>query len=115
MSDMIVIDAEVGEDRKLVVQLPPDAPQGQVRVTVEKITPHDQPELTPEEEVALDAEFEALINDPKTFTGLGLTAEEIAKAPEICSWAHRTDIADSAEFVENMRRNSRLRRQRRED
>jgi hypothetical protein len=26
MSDMIVIDAEVGEDGKLVVQLPPDAP-----------------------------------------------------------------------------------------
>jgi hypothetical protein len=114
MSDMIVIDTEVGEDRKLVVQLPPDAPQGQVRVTIEKIPPHDEPELTPDEEAALDAEFEALMSDPRTFTGLGLTAEEIAKSPEIGIWKDREDMKDPVRWVAEMRRKSRERRMKRE-
>jgi len=114
MSDMIVIDAKVGEDRKLVVQLPPDAPQGQVRVTIEKIEPVNEPELTPEEEAALDAEFEALMSDPRTYTGLGLTAEEIAKSPEIGIWKDREDTKDSAEWVAEMRRQSRERRLKRD-
>lgn len=115
MSDMIIIDAEIGEDGRLNLQLPPDAPHGQVRITIEKVAPQQPSELTPEEEAALDAELEALLKDPKTFTGLGQTAEEIAQSPEIGAWSHRTDITDSAEFVEKMRRNSRLRRTRRED
>jgi len=110
MSDMIVIDTEIGEDRKLVVQLPPDAPQGQVRVTVEKIAPDVQPKLTPEEEAALDAEFEALMSDPKTYTGLGLTAEEIAKSPEIGIWKDREDMKDPVKWVTEMRRKRRERR-----
>jgi len=114
MSDMIVIDTEVGEDGKLVVQLPPDAPQGQVRVTIEKIESVTQPELTPEEEAALDAEFEALMSDPKTFTGLGLTAEEIAKSPEIGIWKDREDMKDSVQWVAEIRRTSRARRLKRD-
>jgi len=114
MSDIIVIDAEVGEDQRLVVQLPPDAPQGQVRVTIEKITPPEQPQLTPEEEAALDAEFEELMSDPKTFTGLGLTAEEIAKSPEIGIWKDREVMKDSVQWVAEMRRKSRERRLKRD-
>lgn len=115
MSDMIVIDTEVGEDGKLVVQLPPDGPQGQVRVTIEKIEPIHQPELTAEEEAALDAEFEALMSDPKTFTGLGLTAEEIANSPEFGIWKDREDMKDPVEWVTRMRRQSTERRLKRDD
>jgi hypothetical protein len=114
MSDMIVIDAEVGDDGKLVIQLPPDAPQGQVRVTVEKIGSANPPELTPDEEAALDAEFEALMSDPKTYTGLGLTAEEIAKSPAIGIWKDREDMKASVQWVAEMRRNRRERRRNRD-
>lgn len=108
MTDRITVKGEVTEDGQLIVQLPPDAPRGAVEVTVRK-------HLTPEEEAALDAEFEALLNDPATFTGLGLSAEEIAGSPVFGIWADREDMADSATYVEELRRKNRERRMNRED
>ncbi|MBE2270095.1 MAG: hypothetical protein IAE80_17795 [Anaerolinea sp.] len=113
MVDKLIYEQKVsvGEDRKLVIeiQLPEDTPVGEevtVSVTQPKPIP-TEPELTPEEEAALDAELEALLNDPTTFTGLGLTAEEIAKSPEIGMWADRED---SVAWVQEQRRKRRERR-----
>lgn len=111
MADMIIIDAEVNEDGKLVVQLPADAPRGQVRVIVERLPSFSQDELTEE---ALDSEFEELINDPSTFSGLGLTMGEILQSPAIGVWEDREDMADAAQYVEDMRRKSRERRLKRD-
>ncbi|MCA0455776.1 MAG: hypothetical protein LCI00_17500 [Chloroflexi bacterium] len=107
MSDMMVIKQQVGDDGTVTLHLTPGT---QVEITVKEIIPTPPLDLTPEEEAALDAEFQALINDPTTFTGLGLTAGEIAKSPAIGAWAHRTDIKDSVEFVNNMRKERKLRR-----
>jgi hypothetical protein len=63
--------------------------------------------LTPEEE----AELEALRANPE---GMGLTAEEIARSPEIGLWKDRTDIIDSVDFVNEMRRQSGERRMKRD-
>ncbi|MBC7809707.1 MAG: hypothetical protein H7175_01095 [Burkholderiales bacterium] len=60
-----------------------------------------------------DAELEELLSD-KNLNGLGLTAEEIVKSPAIGIWAHRTDMADSVEYVAEMRRKKRERRMSRE-
>jgi hypothetical protein len=102
MSNVITLKGQVNEDGQLIVNLPPDAPRGEVEITIRK-TAQPALELTPEEEAALDAEFEALMNDPATFSGLGLTAEEIANSPEFGAWAHRDDIVDGETFVENAR------------
>lgn len=110
MSHSIILEGEVSADGKLVIQLPPDGPRGTVEVTVRAIEQTPARELSPEEEAALDAEFEALMSDPTTFTGLGLTAEEIARSPEIGIWADRDDIKDSVEFVARMRRENRERK-----
>jgi hypothetical protein len=107
MSDMIVIEAEVGEDGKLVIQLPPDAPRGTVKVTVE---PYAEPELTPEQEAALDSELEELLK-PENLRGQGLTAGEIARSPEIGMWKDRPETQDSVAWVEQMRRQRREKRQ----
>lgn len=110
MTDMITIQGKVTEDGQLIVQLPPDAPRGDVEITVKKVVTH-----TPEEEAAADAEFEALMNDPTTFTGLGLSAEEILNSPVYGIWADRTDMVDSAEYVRQLRRRNREQRLNRED
>jgi hypothetical protein len=81
MMNTIVIESEVGEDGKLSIQLPPGAPRGRVHVTIQLTAEATAHRMTPEEEAALDAEFEALMNDPTTFTGLGLTAEELSMKP----------------------------------
>jgi hypothetical protein len=112
MSDMMVIKQQVGDDGTVTLHLTPGT---QVEITVKELKPAPQLNLTPEEEAELDAELEMLLSDPTTFTGLGLTASEIAKSPEIGSWAHRTDIKDSVEFVNNMRKERKLRRMTRED
>ena len=62
MTDMITIQGKVTEDGQLIVQLPPDAPRGDVEITVKKVITH-----TPEEEAAADAEFEALLRDQPGF------------------------------------------------
>jgi hypothetical protein len=103
MTDKFVTDEIVGEDGKLVLQLPADAPRGHIRVTVEAIREDSAPQLTPDAEAALDAQIQALLSD-ENLRGQGLTAEEIARAPEIGIWKDRTDITDSVEFVEEMRR-----------
>ncbi len=99
MSDKLVFEEIVGEDGKLVLQLPPDAPHGYIRITIEAVEPEA---LSPEEEAALDAEIAELLSD-ESLHGLGQTAEEIARAPEIGLWKDRTDITDSVEFIEEMR------------
>jgi hypothetical protein len=108
MSDLIVIEDQVGENGELTLyHLPPGT---RVRVSVEPLESTPAPQPTPEEEAAAQAELEALLNDPVTYTGLGLTAEEIARSPEIGAWAHRTDIQDSVAFIKEQRRKRRERR-----
>lgn len=114
MSDMVIVDGKIDENGQLIIQLPPDAPQGDVEVTIKKRVTYTPPELTPEEAAALDAEFEALMSDPKTLTGLGLTAEEIANSPEIGIWKDREDMKDPVAWVAEMRRKSRERRLKRD-
>ena len=110
MTETIILEGEVGEDGRLVVQIPPDGPRGPVEVIVRKVAPErPAPELTPEQEAALDAELEALLDDPATFDGLGLTAGEIANSPEIGIWADREDMRDSAAYVEKIRSRRRKR------
>ncbi|MCP4663759.1 MAG: hypothetical protein GY856_50895 [bacterium] len=70
----------------LLVDLPPDLPRGRVMLTLE-LVPEDDPELTDED-----------------LQGLGLTAEEIAKSPEIGAWAGEPEVPSGAEYVENLRR-----------
>ena len=60
-----------------------------------------------------DAELEELLSD-KYLNGLGLTADEIAKSPVIGIWKDRADMADSVEYVAEMRRKRRERRMSRE-
>jgi hypothetical protein len=54
-----------------------------------------------------EAELAALMMYPN---GMGLTAAEIAQSPEVGIWKDRTDIKDSVDFVNDMRRQSRERR-----
>lgn len=114
MSKIITFDAEVKDDGTLTIQLPPDAPRGQVRITVEQTSPALSPEEQAAYEIAYDPELEALLTD-ESLRGLGLTAEEIAKSPEIGIWADRTDMIDSVEFIAEMRRKNRERRLNRND
>lgn len=113
MTDMMIITQRVGEDGTVTLHLKPGT---QVEITVKELTPTlvAQPDLTPEEEAALEAEFQALINDPTTFTGLGLTAGEIAKSPAIGIWEDREEMRDSVAWVEKMRRERRERRKKRD-
>lgn len=114
MTDKFVIDETIGEDG--IVRLPPDAPRGNVRITIEPAEETESvadKQLSPEEEAALDAEIAALLT-PEALKGEGLTAEEIARSPEIGAWAHRTDITNSVEFINKMREENRRRRQRRD-
>jgi hypothetical protein len=112
MNALIVIEETVGGDGTIVLQLPPGK---HVRIQVEEVpAPTPEPQLTPEEEAAADAEFEALISDPMTFKGLGLTAGEIARSPEIGMWRDREDMKDSVAWVKEMRRQKRERRLKRD-
>lgn len=115
MSDIVIVKGDVSEDGKLNVELPPDAPRGEVEVVVRKVSSDEKLRLTPEDEAALEAEISVLLSDPKTFTGLGLTAEEIAKSPAIGIWKDREDMADPVAYLAEMRRRSRERRLKRED
>ncbi len=110
MATIIAIEEEVGADGQVILHLPPGQ---RVRITVEEAPP--QPQLTPEEETAMDAEIEAILASPDFGKGLGLRSDEIARLPEVGSWAHRTDIVDSVEYVQELRRQRRNRRLNRED
>lgn len=111
MTDMMVITQQVGEDGTVTLHLTPGT---QVEIRIKELSPKPELNLTPQEEAELDAELQKLLNDPATFRGRGLTAGEIAKSPAIGMWAHRTDINDSVEFVNNMRKERKLRRSNRE-
>ena len=114
MSDIVIVEGKIDENGQLIVQLPPDAPKGDVEVTIKKRTVYLTPELTLEEEAALDAEFETLMNDPQTFAGLGLPMGEILKSPAIGIWKNREETQDSVAWIAEMRRKKRERRQKRD-
>ena len=86
MKTALRIPGEITEDGRLVLELPPELPRGRVVVTLE-----------PEDENDFDVADEDL-------RGFGLTAKEIADAPEIGSWADASEALSGAEFVEHVRR-----------
>lgn len=106
MTDLMILEEMVGEDGKVVLELPPGK---HVRIIVEDLT-GALGEYGTETEVS-DAEFETLINDPATFKGLGLTAEQIAQSSEIGIWKNREEMQDPMDWVAQMRRKSRESRQ----
>ncbi|HEX3125816.1 MAG TPA: hypothetical protein VH394_00650 [Thermoanaerobaculia bacterium] len=79
------IEGEVTADGHLLVELPSELPQGRVLVTLEPLT-EDDLELTEDD-----------------LEGRGLTAEEIAGAPEIGAWAG-DEMLSGEEYVERLRR-----------
>lgn len=113
MTDKFVIEENIGADGKIVLQLPPNAPRGRIRITFETVEPQNTTPLSPEEEAALDAEINALLTS-ENLNGLGQTAAEIAAAPEIGIWKDRADIGDSVDFVETMRHQTQRERLRRD-
>jgi hypothetical protein len=103
MTDKLDIEYDIGEDGKVEFQLPPDTVRGRVRISIEPLE-----EATSEPEIDAndpdyDPELEALLTDVN-LRGQGLTAEEIANAPEIGIWKDRTDIFDGAAYVDAIRR-----------
>lgn len=82
---VLTVEAEITGDGRLLVELPPDAPRGKVVLTLE-VPPEDDLELADED-----------------LRGLGLTAEEIAAAPEIGVLAEDPQVPSGAEFVERLR------------
>ncbi len=88
MKKALRVEGEITEDGLLLVDLPPELPRGRVVVTLE-LMPEDDLELTDED-----------------LKGRGLTAEEIARSPEIGAWADDPEIPSGAEYVEKIRRAS---------
>jgi hypothetical protein len=82
--ESLTLEGEVTDDGRLVITLPPGAPRGRVRVTVE---------LAPEPvEISED-----------DLRGLGLTAQEISSSPEIGAWGQESPVPDGERFVEAVR------------
>jgi len=88
MKTPLIMEGEITEDGHLLVDLPPELPPGRVVVTLE-LVPEDDLELSDED-----------------LTGTGLTAEEIARSPEIGSWSEDPQIQSGTEYVEKLRRAS---------
>lgn len=86
MKTALRVEGEITEDGHLRVDLPPELPCGRVVLTLEVMS-EDDLELTDED-----------------LRGLGLTAKEISRSPEIGSWAGDPEIPSGAEYVENIRR-----------
>lgn len=107
MTDKFVIEENIGADGKIVLQLPPNAPRGRIRITFETVEPPNTPTLSLEEEAALDAEIDALLTS-ENLHGLGQTAAEIAAAPEFGAWEHRDDIENGETYVEELREKRRF-------
>lgn len=115
MGETLLLDGEIDAEGRLTVQLPHNAPVGHVRVIIQlEVATSDVATTGDPDEADLDREIARLLQNLET-GGMGLTAAEIAQAPEIGAWAHRTDIVDSAEYVEQLRRESRERREQRDD
>lgn len=108
MSDILILEENIGEDGKLVLQIPPDGPRGDVQIIVKQVTKSVEPEIS-HEDVYYDAELEELLSD-ENLNGLGLTAEESVKSPAIGMWKDRADMVDSVQYVQEMRRKRRERR-----
>lgn len=111
MTTLLVIEEEVGADGKIILEFPPGK---RIRIQVDEVTEVAASQYTSEGETQAEAELEALLNDPTTLTGLGLTAEEILKSPAIGIWKDREDMKDSVAWVEKTRRQSRERRLKRD-
>lgn len=86
MKTAMRVEGKINEDGQLLVELPPELPRGRVMLTLEPM-PEGDLKLTDED-----------------LQGLGLTAEEIAKSPEIGAWADGDEIQSGADFVERLRR-----------
>lgn len=88
MKTALRLEAEITEDGRLVVDLPPELPTGRVAVTLE---------LLPADDLALSDE---------DLTGAGLTAAEIATSPGIGAWAEQGNVETGAEYVDHLRQAS---------
>jgi hypothetical protein len=86
MKTALRIEGEITEDGHLRIDLPLELPRGRVAVTLEPLAEEDL-ELTDED-----------------LRGAGLTAEEIARSPEIGAWAENGEAESGAEYVEKLRR-----------
>jgi hypothetical protein len=53
MSDMVIVDGKINENGQLIVQLPPDAPQGDVEVIIKKRVPYTPPYSHPKNRLPL--------------------------------------------------------------
>lgn len=83
------VEGEITEDGNLLVDLPPELPGGRVLLTLELVA-EEGLELTDED-----------------LQGLGLTAEQIARSPEIGAWADGGEVESGADFVDRLRRTRR--------
>lgn len=99
----IELTVRVGENGELKVQLPDEFRSNEVRVRVEAI-PGDAREIPWEERPWTDEEIEELLK-PNPLPG-----SEIAKSPAVGSWSHM-GIEDSAQYVEELRRQRKDRNQ----
>ena len=100
MSDLIVIDMEVDDDGRVVLEeLPPGR---HIRITIEEVAEPDT------EQAELDAELKALFEEGGLH-GRGLTAEEILQSPAIGIWKDREDMQDPVAYLAEMRRKRRER------
>lgn len=129
MSDEVVFESRIPEEGELTVRLSPEVTRGPVTIRVwsEEVDQHTVTFVSvsaAKEEIALayprpaegepgtveavevqegDDAILAELTD-EYLDGLGLTAGEILKSPEIGVWADREDMADSAAYVAAMRR-----------
>ncbi len=88
MTIALKVEGEITADGHLVVDLPPEVPQGRVVVTLE---------LVPEDDLDLEE---------SDLQGAGLAAEEIARSPEIGAWADDPGVPNGADYVDKLRRSS---------
>lgn len=101
---IFTIEGKITDDGQLIIDLPENAVRGPVWVTIESQLPYL------EEDEEDDEAAEPLWSAGDLF-GLGQTAEEIANAPEIGSWADNP-ITDSAAYVRALRHSMFERRRR---
>lgn len=111
MGTIRIEHAEIDQDGRLTVDLPPDIARRVLTITVRARDGEieavevktDEAETTDANNSAYDAEIETLLAGDVLLTGLGQTAAAIAAAPEIGSWAD-SPITDSAQYVEDLRK-----------
>lgn len=111
MSDVLIFEETVGEDGKLVLNIPPEGPHGRVKITIEPARVETQ-DVEPEDpnDPWYDEQLKLLLTD-EALKGQGLSSGEIALSPEIGIWADREEMADSVAWVNEQRRKYRERRE----